>query len=65
MASSRGKLFEDKFKEDWKKSFPDGTIDRLYDTTSGYKSISTVIYSFQCKYIFYPSHLYIKINYYF
>ena len=37
-----GKKFEEKFREDWKKAFPDGTIDRLYDTTAGYKSISTV-----------------------
>lgn len=37
-----GKHFEEKFKEDWKKSFPKGSIDRLYDTTNGYKSISNV-----------------------
>jgi len=59
MGSSKGKAFEEKFKEDWKKSFPNGTIDRLYDTTTGYKSISTVsdficynypnIYYIECK----------------
>lgn len=37
-----GKSFEERFKEDWKKSFPNGTIDRLYDSMSGYLSISTV-----------------------
>ena len=42
MNSSKGKAFEEKFKDDWKKSFPNGSIDRLYDTTSGYKSVSTV-----------------------
>jgi hypothetical protein len=42
MSSSKGKAFEEKFREDWKKAFPDGTIDRLYDTTTGYKSISTI-----------------------
>lgn len=40
--TSKGKSFEEKFKEDWKKSFPDGTLDRLYDTMTGYRSISTV-----------------------
>lgn len=52
-----GKKFEDKFKEDWKKSFPNGTIDRLYDTTSGYKSISTVS-DFIC--YNYPNQYYIE-----
>ena len=40
--TSKGKSFEEKFKEDWKKSFPGGTLDRLYDTMTGYRSISTV-----------------------
>lgn len=37
-----GKKFEAKFKSDFKKSFPGGTIDRLYDSVSGYKSISNI-----------------------
>lgn len=57
--ASKGKSFEEKFKEDWKKSFPNSTIDRLYDNMTGYKSISTVsdficynypnIYYIECK----------------
>lgn len=37
-----GKQFEERFKLDWQNSFPDGTITRLYDSTSGYLSISTI-----------------------
>lgn len=40
--TSKGKSFEEKFRDDWKKSFPEGTIDRLYDNMSGYRHISTV-----------------------
>ena len=39
---NKGKAFEVKFKEDFKKSFPEGTIDRIYDSVSGYKTISNV-----------------------
>ena len=41
MAVNRGKQFEQKFKEDFLK-LPNSTIDRLYDTMSGYKAISQV-----------------------
>lgn len=54
-----GKSFEERFKLDWKKSFPNGTIDRLYDSMSGYLAISNVsdficynhpnIYYIECK----------------
>lgn len=37
-----GKSFEERFKLDWQKSFPNGTIDRLYDSMSGYIAISNV-----------------------
>ena len=59
MATNKGKEFEKKFAEDWKKAFPDGTLDRIYDSVSGYKSISNVsdfigynypvIYYLECK----------------
>ena len=39
---NKGKAFEQKMKEDFKKSFPNGTIDRIYDSVSGYKTISNV-----------------------
>ena len=42
MANNRGKQFEQKFFRDFKTSFPDGTIDRIYDTTNGYKTISNI-----------------------
>ena len=54
-----GKSFEERFKLDWQKSFPNGTIDRLYDSMSGYLAISNVsdficynypnIYYIECK----------------
>lgn len=42
MAQNLGKAFEAKFKKDFEKSFPEGTIDRIYDTTNGYKTISNI-----------------------
>lgn len=39
---NRGKQFEQKFKGDWLKTIPNGSIDRLYDTTNGYLSISQI-----------------------
>lgn len=42
MANNKGKVFETKFKNDFIKSFPDGTIDRIYDTTNGYKAIANI-----------------------
>ena len=41
MAVNRGKQFEAKFKEDFLK-IPNSTIDRLYDSVSGYKSVSNI-----------------------
>ena len=42
MAKNKGKAFEEIFKKNFKESFPDGTIDRIYDTTNGYKTISNI-----------------------
>ena len=42
MAKNRGKQFEKKFAEDFQRSFPTGTIDRIYDQMSGYKTISNI-----------------------
>ena len=42
MPNNYGKQFERKFKMDWMKTFPNGTIDRIYDTTMGYAHISNV-----------------------
>lgn len=41
MAKNYGKEFEQKFKEDFLK-IENSTLDRLYDTMNGYKSISQV-----------------------
>lgn len=41
MSDNVGKKFEVQFKKDWLK-LPDISIDRLYDTMNGYKSISQV-----------------------
>lgn len=41
MSSSYGKKFEIKFKEDFLK-VENSTLDRLYDTTNGFKSISQI-----------------------
>jgi len=44
MALNKGKQFEAKFKQDFLNSFPKGTvsIDRLYDSVSGFKAISNI-----------------------
>ena len=42
MSTNLGKAFEQRFKLDFIKSFPDGTIDRLVDSVSGFKTVSNV-----------------------
>lgn len=42
MSINYGKIFEKLFKKDWLNSLPSSTIDRLYDPTSGYLSISNI-----------------------
>lgn len=54
-----GKAFEERFRGDWKKSFKEGLIIRLYDNVSGYLNISNIsdfigyvypnIYFLECK----------------
>lgn len=41
MANNYGKAFEQKFKADFSK-LPDVSIDRIYDSVSGYKTISNI-----------------------
>ena len=41
MPTNYGKAWEQKIKEDFLK-VPNATIDRLYDSVSGYKTISTI-----------------------
>lgn len=42
MARDRGKEFELKFKQDFVRTVPDSSIDRIYDSVSGYKSVSNI-----------------------
>lgn len=42
MAKNYGKEFEQKFKQDFLKTVPNSTIDRLYDTMYAYKAISQI-----------------------
>lgn len=42
MALNRGKQFEKKFAEDFQRTMPNCSLDRLYDSVSGYKSISNI-----------------------
>ena len=43
-----GKKFEQIFKHDWRKSFPEGFIYRLNDQVSGYKITSANVCDFIC-----------------
>ena len=42
MAINKGKKWEAKFKEDFLRSVPDSTIDRLYDTMGGYIAVTNI-----------------------
>lgn len=42
MARDKGKEFELKFKQDFVRTVPDSSIDRIYDSVSGYKSVSNI-----------------------
>lgn len=59
MPVNRGKQFESKFKEDFLKTVPNSTIDRLYDVVMGYKAITQV-----CDYIGYskPCIYYLELK---
>lgn len=60
MSDNKGKQFEERFKQDWIESMnSEGTIDtsldRLYDTTNGYATISNIsdFIGYKYPYIFY------------
>lgn len=48
MALNRGKAFEDKFREDWKKDFPNTLVYRLADQVTGYRTTSQNPCDFIC-----------------
>ena len=48
LANNRGKQFEEQFRKDFLKTFPDGFILRLPDQMSGYKSYSQNPCDFIC-----------------
>lgn len=59
MAVNKGKAWEAKFKTDFMKSFPDGSIDRLYDPVGGYYGINNI-----CDFIAYdfPQIYYLELK---
>ena len=48
MAQNKGKVWEEKFKQDWKKTFPGTFIFRLKDQMTGYKETSGNPCDFLC-----------------
>lgn len=48
MALNKGKIFEDKFKENWKNCFPNTFIYRLPDQLTGFKATSQNPCDFFC-----------------
>lgn len=42
MSTNRGKQWETKVREDFKRTFPNGTIDRLYDPVGGYLGVHNI-----------------------
>lgn len=48
MASNKGKSWEDKFRQDWSKSFPNTFIFRLKDQMTGFKETSGNPCDFLC-----------------
>ena len=42
MPRDKGKQFEAKFKEDFLRTLPNSTIDRLVDSVSGYKAVTNI-----------------------
>lgn len=58
MPTVSGKAFEERFKKDWIKSFPEGTIDRLPDQMSGYREVSKNVSDFIG--YNYPLHFYLE-----
>lgn len=57
MADTLGKKFEDRLKEDFQETMPEGTIDRIYDTVNGLKGVSNISDFIGYNY---PIHFYIE-----
>jgi len=57
MKMTLAKGFEERLKHDFEQSFPNGTIDRIYDVVSGNKGVSNV--SDFIAYV-YPYHFYLE-----
>ncbi len=55
MGDNKGKAWEQKFKEDFLTSFPQGTLDRLYDPVGGYSGIHNIsdFIGYNYPYLFY------------
>jgi penicillin-binding protein-related factor A (putative recombinase) len=48
MATNKGKAWEDKFRQDWRRCFPNSFIFRLKDQMTGYKETSGNPCDFLC-----------------
>lgn len=48
MGMNKGKIFEDKFRENWSKCFPNTFVFRLVDQVSGFKTTSQNPCDFLC-----------------
>ena len=59
MAAYKWKAWEGKYRTDFMKSFPDGSIDRLYDPVGGYYGINNI-----CDFIGYewPNIYYLELK---
>ena len=55
---NKGKDFENQFKKDWERCFPNGILERIPDQMNGYKFTSSNICDFIC-YV-YPNIFYIE-----
>lgn len=55
MADKLGKKFESKFKEDFLKSLPGSTVDRLIDSMTHYYNVSNIcdFIGYKCPNIYY------------
>lgn len=55
MAINKGKQWETKVREDFTRTFPYGTIDRLYDPVGGYVGVRNIcdFIAYNCPNIFY------------
>lgn len=54
MAQNRGKQWENKIREDWKRTVPDSFIERIYDTVNGLIGVTNIcdMIGYKCPNVF-------------